>query len=654
MIARTSSSLAMLALTAVALPVRGAPGEPRELPASDRRQPRVLLSAGERAAGAGDRQEASRAAMKAFILGNYEEALALYAELYAKDSSHKEYLREIARCHEKLKHYEPAIDTLKEYLRSRPSAADRRDAQRMLDELEHAAASATSKPPAPAPARTPAPVAAPARPPAPAAAPARPPAPVAAPARPPAPVAAPAPAPIAARAPAPTPPNERPAFTLPPCAPGIGTFDFEGSLQGAWTDKIYALALKNPVLDSTRPLCGRSSVRMDADFNSQGNITKTHHRPFEVGQLHMKLGGPTGVQDLTGMTVEAGILLEGPPDVHPTAMLFLVSDAKWVAGAPTQLTAGRWTVLAHRFGEMNETEDGPARVNHVFKIVVFVQCPDCRPWRGNVYVDGVRWFSGSDPRLVAAGSAPPPQPQAPVVAAAPAPPPAWSPAPPPAAPPAPSACSFPCSPDQVCSPTGLCVSACNPPCDPGQTCSAGACVAEASPYAAAPTTPYVAAGNTTTTLATSPETPPRERPRFGVFLGGIALPVNESKAGAFGATLILKTRRIGFEERIIGAVYLEQDKDTDTIGAVAAAQSTIWFGVYGLGAAGGLGYADFTHRAGGGWNDSSVQILAYAAPVMLRFGQRPTFELGLNAGMTYWVSHSDEGPFGYLYGQLFF
>src|SRR5262249_42089404 len=125
-----------------------------------------------------------------------------------------------------------------------------------------------------------------------------------------------------------------------PCAPGVGTFDFEGDLQGAWTDDVVALSLRNPVIDPARALCGRSSVRMDVTFNAEGTDTSTHQRPYEVGELMVKVGGPDGVRDFTGMTVEVGVAFDGPGEVYPRARIFLVTDAGWVPGDASLLTPG--------------------------------------------------------------------------------------------------------------------------------------------------------------------------------------------------------------------------------------------------------------------------------------------------------------------------
>jgi hypothetical protein len=217
----------------------------------------------------------------------------------------------------------------------------------------------------------------------------------------------------------------------PPCAPGLGTFDFEADLQGGWVDNFAALAFRDLVVDRTRALCGGSSARMEATFNSDGNVTVTRHRPHEVGEFMIKVGGSGGVRDFSGMTVEAGIMVDGPSDVRPEALIFLVSDAKWVPGTAVTLVPGRWTTLRHQFGAINVGTDGESlRVNHTFKIAIFVQCLNCRPWQGAVNVDAIRWYPGGAGVAAAPAPAPPPPPPA-----APTPPAQY--APPPAAPPSP-------------------------------------------------------------------------------------------------------------------------------------------------------------------------------------------------------------------------
>jgi hypothetical protein len=142
--------------------------------------------------------------------------------------------------------------------------------------------------------------------------------------------------------------------------------------------------------------------------------------------------------------------------------------------------------------------------------------------------------------------------------------------------------------------------------------------------------------------------------RFGLFAGGLILPGAEVNAVAGGASVDFGTRERGFTPRIYGVGYHVEDEHTATNGGALVLHDTYWFGgVYGLGFGAGLGYAGFTKKKGGGWDDSSLQVIAYVSPVQLRFGERPTFELGLNAGTTRFFAH-DVRPFGYLYAAVIF
>ncbi|HXU04463.1 MAG TPA: hypothetical protein VN903_26055 [Polyangia bacterium] len=147
--------------------------------------------------------------------------------------------------------------------------------------------------------------------------------------------------------------------------------------------------------------------------------------------------------------------------------------------------------------------------------------------------------------------------------------------------------------------------------------------------------------------------PYKPGPRFGLFLGGIVLPGANVSAAAGGALLTFGSEAFGWESRIYGAFFNVEDEDTKTEGAAFFWHSTRWWGVYGLGFGSGVGYADFTAKTIYGWNDTSGQLLAYIAPVMLRFGRQPTFELGLNSGATLFFSH-DVRPYGYAYGGILF
>lgn len=142
--------------------------------------------------------------------------------------------------------------------------------------------------------------------------------------------------------------------------------------------------------------------------------------------------------------------------------------------------------------------------------------------------------------------------------------------------------------------------------------------------------------------------------RFGLFAGGLIVPGAGVSAVAGGATIDIGTRERGFVPRIYAVGYHVEDEHTVTNGAAIVAHGTYWFGgVYGLGFGSGLGYAGFTKKKAGGWDDDSLQLIAYFSPVLLRFGEKPTVEIGLNAGATRFIAH-DVRPFGYLYVGVIF
>lgn len=71
----------------------------------------VLALAG--AAQAAPKEE--KKAIQSFAAGRYDEALEIYAKLYA-DTLNPVYLRNIGRCHQKLKQPEKAIESFQDYL----------------------------------------------------------------------------------------------------------------------------------------------------------------------------------------------------------------------------------------------------------------------------------------------------------------------------------------------------------------------------------------------------------------------------------------------------------------------------------------------------------------------------------------------------------
>ncbi len=97
-------------------------------------------------------------ARQAFAAGQYQQALDLYAELYA-DKVHPTYLRNIGRCYQNLKQPEKSINAFRDYLRQarRVSAAERAEVEGYIGEMEAlqkqqaAEAAAAAPPPAPEP-----------------------------------------------------------------------------------------------------------------------------------------------------------------------------------------------------------------------------------------------------------------------------------------------------------------------------------------------------------------------------------------------------------------------------------------------------------------------------------------------------------------------
>ncbi len=105
-----------------------------------------------------DRREIK--ARQAFASGQYQQALDLYAELYA-DKVHPTYLRNIGRCYQNLREPEKAINAFHDYLRQAKglTGAERSEIEGYIKEMEdlqkqQAAAdgAAAAPPPAPAPA----------------------------------------------------------------------------------------------------------------------------------------------------------------------------------------------------------------------------------------------------------------------------------------------------------------------------------------------------------------------------------------------------------------------------------------------------------------------------------------------------------------------
>jgi hypothetical protein len=98
-------------------------------------------------------------AREAFAAGRYDEALDLFAKLYAQ-TLHPVYLRNIGRCHQKLRQPDKAIDKFHEYLakEKKISADERKEIEGYIKEMEtlrDEQAKQATPPPTPPPAVTP-------------------------------------------------------------------------------------------------------------------------------------------------------------------------------------------------------------------------------------------------------------------------------------------------------------------------------------------------------------------------------------------------------------------------------------------------------------------------------------------------------------------
>jgi hypothetical protein len=104
-------------------------------------------------------------AREAFAAGRYDQALDLFAKLYA-ETLHPVYLRNIGRCHQKMREPGKAIDAFKDYLaKSKKIAPDERtEVEGYIKEMEtlrDEQAKAALPPPPPPPVVTPLPPAPP-------------------------------------------------------------------------------------------------------------------------------------------------------------------------------------------------------------------------------------------------------------------------------------------------------------------------------------------------------------------------------------------------------------------------------------------------------------------------------------------------------------
>ena len=80
------------------------------------------------AAGAPVDHQMEMQAREAFAAGKFEEALTLFAKLYAQ-TLHPVYLRNIGRSHQKMHQPEPAIDSFKDYLAKAKKISDQERAE---------------------------------------------------------------------------------------------------------------------------------------------------------------------------------------------------------------------------------------------------------------------------------------------------------------------------------------------------------------------------------------------------------------------------------------------------------------------------------------------------------------------------------------------
>ena len=92
-------------------------------------------------------------AREAFASGRYDDALGLFAKLYA-ETLHPVYLRNIGRCHQKMRQPEKAIDKFREYLakEKKISADERKEIDGYIKEMEalHEEQARQATPPPPA------------------------------------------------------------------------------------------------------------------------------------------------------------------------------------------------------------------------------------------------------------------------------------------------------------------------------------------------------------------------------------------------------------------------------------------------------------------------------------------------------------------------
>jgi hypothetical protein len=98
--------------------------------------PAVAAAPAAAAAGAGDRKLEMQA-REAFAAGRYDEALNAFAKLYA-ETLHPVYLRNIGRCHQKMRQPDKAIDSFRDYLAKAKKlpAEERTEVEGYIREME--------------------------------------------------------------------------------------------------------------------------------------------------------------------------------------------------------------------------------------------------------------------------------------------------------------------------------------------------------------------------------------------------------------------------------------------------------------------------------------------------------------------------------------
>jgi hypothetical protein len=126
----------------------------------------VLLSFAAGRAAAADRQADRQMELKAreaYAAGRYDDALNLFAKLYA-ETLHPVYLRNIGRCHQKLREPQKAIDAFLDYLgkSKKISSEEKAEIEGYIHEMESLRQQQTTqKPPEPPPTPPPPPPLAP-------------------------------------------------------------------------------------------------------------------------------------------------------------------------------------------------------------------------------------------------------------------------------------------------------------------------------------------------------------------------------------------------------------------------------------------------------------------------------------------------------------